>query len=91
METIYTLLPAMILLALVSVAVFFWMARTGQYDDMEGPAHRILNDDDDPLLPQAHAREAGQDNSQVITTADQPGSQDRAVSATDDNDRKEEQ
>ena len=50
MDTIYGLVPAMILLALVSVAIFFWAARSGQYDDMEGPAHRIL-DDDDPLLP----------------------------------------
>jgi cbb3-type cytochrome oxidase maturation protein len=50
-ETIYALVPAMILLALASVAVFFWAARSGQYDDMEGPAHRIL-DDDDPLLPE---------------------------------------
>ena len=51
MDVIYALLPAMILLALVSVAVFFWSAKSGQYEDMEGPAHRILNDDDDPLLP----------------------------------------
>ena len=51
MDTIYGLVPAMILLALVSVVVFFWAARSGQYDDMEGPAHRIL-DDDDPLLPE---------------------------------------
>lgn len=41
----------MILLALVSVVVFFWAARTGQYDDMEGPANRIIDDDDDPMLP----------------------------------------
>lgn len=51
MDVIYSLLPAMILLALVSVAVFFWAARSGQYEDMEGPAHRILDDDDDPMLP----------------------------------------
>jgi len=51
MDTIYGLVPAMLLLALGAVAVFFWASRTGQYDDMEGPAHRILNDDDDPLLP----------------------------------------
>jgi len=36
----------MILLGLVSVLVFFWAVRNGQYDDMEGPAHRILDDDD---------------------------------------------
>jgi cbb3-type cytochrome oxidase maturation protein len=47
----------MILLALVSVVVFFWAARSGQYDDMEGPAHRILDDDDDPRLPQNRPEE----------------------------------
>ncbi|ALP52992.1 cytochrome C oxidase Cbb3 [Candidatus Tenderia electrophaga] len=57
METIYALVPAMILLALVSVVVFFWAARSGQYDDMEGPAHRILDDDDDPRLPQNRPEE----------------------------------
>ncbi len=57
MDTIYGLVPAMILLALVSVGIFFWAARSGQYDDMEGPAHRILDDDDDPLLPNNNPKE----------------------------------
>lgn len=51
MDAIYGLIPAMILLALVSAVVFYWAARSGQYEDMEGPAHRILSDDDDPMLP----------------------------------------
>ncbi|MDH4261861.1 MAG: cbb3-type cytochrome oxidase assembly protein CcoS [Spirochaetia bacterium] len=46
MDVIYGLIPAMILLGLVSVFVFFWAVKNGQYEDMEGPAHRILNDDD---------------------------------------------
>ncbi|MDQ6987176.1 MAG: cbb3-type cytochrome oxidase assembly protein CcoS [Mariprofundaceae bacterium] len=46
MSVIYGLIPGMILLGLVSVLVFFWAVRSGQYDDMEGPAHRILDDDD---------------------------------------------
>lgn len=29
----------------------FWSIRSGQFDDLEGPAERILMDDDDPLLP----------------------------------------
>ena len=65
MDVIYALLPAMILLALVSVAVFFWSAKSGQYEDMEGPAHRILNDDDDPLLPKAGKRRAAGEDSNV--------------------------
>ena len=34
------------LLGLAGVLIFFWAVRNGQYEDMEGPAHRILNDDD---------------------------------------------
>lgn len=67
MNVIYGLIPAMVLLALAAVAVFFWASRTGQYDDMEGPAHRILNDDDDPLLPKSMQ---GQDEKSVSSEGD---------------------
>jgi cbb3-type cytochrome oxidase maturation protein len=33
------------------VAGIFWSIKSGQFEDMEGPAERILMDDDDPLLP----------------------------------------
>lgn len=46
MEVIYGLIPGMILLGLIAVGVLFWAARSGQYDDLEGDAHRILMDDD---------------------------------------------
>jgi cbb3-type cytochrome oxidase maturation protein len=46
MEVIYGLLPGMLLLGLVGVVVFFWAVRSGQYDDMEGAANRVLMDDD---------------------------------------------
>lgn len=29
----------------------WWSIRSGQFDDLEGPAARILMDDDDPRLP----------------------------------------
>jgi cbb3-type cytochrome oxidase maturation protein len=35
-----------VLLIVVGVSI-----KSGQFDDMEGPAERILMDDDDPLLP----------------------------------------
>lgn len=46
MDVIYGLIPAMILLGLVAVGVLFWAARSGQFDDMEGEASRILMDED---------------------------------------------
>lgn len=47
MEVIYGLIPGMIILGLVAVAVLFWAARSGQFDDLEGDAHRILMDEDE--------------------------------------------
>lgn len=48
MDVIYGLIPGMILLGLVGVAVFFWAAKSGQFDDLEGEASRILMDGDLP-------------------------------------------
>jgi cbb3-type cytochrome oxidase maturation protein len=50
-EVIYGLIPAMIFLGLVMVGILVWAVKSGQYDDLEGDANRILMDDDDPLLP----------------------------------------
>ena len=46
MEVIYGLIPFMIILGLGAVALLFWAARHGQFDDLEGEAHRILMDED---------------------------------------------
>ncbi|WP_374556496.1 cbb3-type cytochrome oxidase assembly protein CcoS [Aquitalea pelogenes] len=46
MESLYLLIPLSIVLAFVIAVVFWWATRSGQFDDMEGPAHRILMDDD---------------------------------------------
>ena len=40
---------AVLALGLGGLGVFFWTLRHGQYDDMDGDALRILNDDDKPL------------------------------------------
>jgi len=47
MEILYLLVPLAVLLAGVIVWAFLWSIRSGQFDDLEGPAHRILMDDDD--------------------------------------------
>ena len=52
MDVIYGLIPLMIGLGLVGVVIFIWSVKSGQYDDLEGDANRILMDDDDPLLPE---------------------------------------
>ncbi len=58
MEVIYGLIPGVILLGLFSVVLFFWAVKSGQYEDMDGPAYRILDDDDELLRPDLSPTEA---------------------------------
>jgi cbb3-type cytochrome oxidase maturation protein len=44
-SVIFVLLPLALLLAGVALLVFVWAARTGQFDDLETPALRILHED----------------------------------------------
>ena len=42
MSILYLLIPLAVGLMAIAIAFFLWTVRTGQYDDLEGPAHRIL-------------------------------------------------
>lgn len=48
METLYLLIPISVVLVFLIGVAFWWSLRGGQFDDMEGPAYRILMDDDNP-------------------------------------------
>ncbi|MDD5329953.1 MAG: cbb3-type cytochrome oxidase assembly protein CcoS [Sulfuricella sp.] len=45
------LLGMAVIMVLIAGAGIFWAIKNGQFDDMEGPAQRILMDDDDPRIP----------------------------------------
>lgn len=45
MEIIYLLVPLSLIFLGVGIWFFFWAVKHKQFDDMEGPAHRILMDD----------------------------------------------
>ncbi|WP_306259080.1 cbb3-type cytochrome oxidase assembly protein CcoS [Pararhizobium sp. IMCC21322] len=49
MNLLIFLIPVALGLGLLGLGAFLWSLRTGQYDDPEGAAERILQDDDDPL------------------------------------------
>ncbi len=51
METIFVLLPLALLIAAIAVGLFVWAATTGQFDDLETPAVRVLFDDEEPVAP----------------------------------------
>ncbi|MGH0031623.1 MAG: cbb3-type cytochrome oxidase assembly protein CcoS [Myxococcota bacterium] len=46
MDTLWIMLPATLLLAATLVALVVRAARRGDYEDWEGPAARLLHDDD---------------------------------------------
>ena len=43
------LIPISLLLGTAGLAAFLWSLKSGQYEDLDGAAHRILFDDDKPL------------------------------------------
>ena len=47
MNGLALLIPVALLLGLGGLAAFFWSLKSGQYDDLDGAAVRILLDDDD--------------------------------------------
>ena len=50
MDIIFLLIPLALVLVVVIVWVFMWAVRSDQFDDLEGPAHRILMDEDEPKI-----------------------------------------
>jgi len=51
MEVLFLFVPLSMLVVAGLVWAAFWAIRNNQYEDLEGPAHRILMDDDDPKIP----------------------------------------
>jgi cbb3-type cytochrome oxidase maturation protein len=48
MDILYLLIPLSLVFVALIALVFLWAVKSGQFEDMEGPAHRILMDDDLP-------------------------------------------
>ena len=43
------LVPIAIALGIAALGAFIWALRSGQYDDLDGAAERVLFDDDKPI------------------------------------------
>ena len=48
MEVLPLLIAIALVLVVIMIAAFFWAVKSGQFDDLEGPAHQILMDDEPP-------------------------------------------
>lgn len=66
MAALYILIPVAIVIVAIAIYVFFWAVDSGQYDDLDGPAHSILFDDEDPK------HQAGVDEAESRRNQDRP-------------------
>ncbi|SIQ09021.1 cbb3-type cytochrome oxidase assembly protein CcoS [Marinobacterium stanieri] len=64
MDIIYLLIPIAIILASVAIWAFSWSVKQGQFDDLESPAHRILYDDDEDMIPEDARQDKDKNRSQ---------------------------
>lgn len=78
MKIVLLLIPLTLMLVSLGILLFVWAVRNGQYDDLEGPAHRILYDDDKDMIPD-DARQDTEDK----TAASRAGSSDQHPERTD--------
>jgi cbb3-type cytochrome oxidase maturation protein len=61
MESLYLLIPVSVVLVFVIGLVFWWSLKSGQMEDLEGPAYRVLMDDDRPKSTPTPTDEANGD------------------------------
>jgi len=68
MDSLYFLIPVSILLIIVVTVIFLWAVRSGQFDDLDGPAHSILHEEErlvdtaDEAVDQAGDKLSGADD-----------------------------
>ena len=48
MSGLLYLIPIALFLGLLGLGAFLWALRSGQFEDLDGAAHRILDDEEEP-------------------------------------------
>ncbi len=61
MSVLIFLIPIAIGLGVLGLASFLWSVRSGQYDDLQGAAERILIEDDGPIVDEEESDRAEDD------------------------------
>lgn len=49
MTALYVMIPVALIIVALAIKLFFWAVDSGQYEDLDSPAHSILFDDEDPM------------------------------------------
>lgn len=81
MESFYFLVPIALIFVAIALRFLFWALNSGQYDNLDTEAHRILFDDD--AKPQGEAP-APVTNFEVDKVASEPASEPEPASAVRD-------
>ncbi len=68
MSVVYVVLPLAFLVAAAAVAAFVWAVRSGQFDDVDTPAWRVLHDEPDPASP----KHSGEDSDSQDPSSSSP-------------------
>ncbi len=59
MEILYLLIPLSLVLVFLIGVIFMWFLKSGQFEDLEGPAYRILMDNDRPQVKESSPLDRG--------------------------------
>jgi cbb3-type cytochrome oxidase maturation protein len=57
MWSTYLLIFLMLCIGIAGWLLFIWAVKSGQYDDVEGPKYRMLDDDDQEAPPHNHSEQ----------------------------------
>lgn len=73
MTILYLLIPLSLILLGLAVWAFFWAVKHDQFDDLEGPAYRVLFDDDEnDLTKEQRAERKIASHKQVKSDSSEP-------------------
>lgn len=75
MTVLYILIPVAVVLVIIAIWVFNWAVNSGQYDDLDSPAHSILFDEDDPAHLAAQKKPGAGDDSTAPESTDRKDAQ----------------
>ncbi|MEJ2123776.1 MAG: cbb3-type cytochrome oxidase assembly protein CcoS [Alphaproteobacteria bacterium] len=71
MNSLAWLIPMALMLSLFGLVMFIWAMRSGQFDDLEGAAYRILEDDPEETgMPSKDAPNADKEKTETKGTAE---------------------
>ena len=65
MNILLLLIPVSLVLVGVIAWILLWAAKHGQFDDLEGPAHSIIMDDDSTSTPEDDATTTPEDDTKT--------------------------